>query len=43
MVSEGEGNYRIESAKSVAGVAPGQFGVVYTTDNRICLGSGVIT
>jgi len=43
MVTQGEGNYRIESVKSIAGVAPGQFGVVYTIDNRICLGSGVIT
>jgi tRNA-specific 2-thiouridylase len=42
MVKEGEGKFRIDSAKSIAGVAPGQFGVVYTPDGRICLGSGVI-
>jgi len=35
--------YVIESVKSIAGVAPGQFGVVYDTDKRICLGSGVIS
>lgn len=39
----GEGErYIIESAKSIAGVAPGQFGVIYDKDQRICLGSGVI-
>jgi tRNA-specific 2-thiouridylase len=42
MISEGEGNYRIDAVNSIAGVAPGQFGVVYSTDSRICLGSGVI-
>ena len=43
MIQEGEGNYRIDTAKSIAGVAPGQFGVVYDIKKRICLGSGVIT
>ena len=42
MIGAGEGNYRIDSVKSIAGVAPGQFGVVYTPDDSICLGSGVI-
>ncbi len=37
------GRFLIESAKSIAGVAPGQFGVVYDVEKRICLGSGVIT
>jgi len=32
----------IESVKPIAGVAPGQFGVVYSYDGNICLGSGVI-
>jgi tRNA (5-methylaminomethyl-2-thiouridylate)-methyltransferase len=36
------GTYMIESSNSIAGVAPGQFGVVYDTEKRICLGSGVI-
>jgi len=33
----------IESVNSIAGVAPGQFGVVYDMEKRICLGSGVIS
>jgi tRNA-specific 2-thiouridylase len=38
-----QGSYVIHSERSIAGVAPGQFGVVYDMDKRICLGSGVIT
>lgn len=34
--------YVIESEKAVSGVAPGQFGVIYTPDRKTCLGSGVI-
>ena len=37
------GDYVIDSTERVQGIAPGQFGVVYTPDARICLGSGVIT
>lgn len=37
------GRYVIHSEKSIAGVAPGQFGVVYDVEKKICLGSGVIT
>jgi tRNA (5-methylaminomethyl-2-thiouridylate)-methyltransferase len=37
------GRYVIESVNSIAGVAPGQFGVVYDQTKRICLGSGVIS
>jgi len=33
----------IHSDQKLQGVAPGQFGVVYTPDAKICLGSGVIT
>jgi tRNA (5-methylaminomethyl-2-thiouridylate)-methyltransferase len=33
----------IESVNSIAGVAPGQFGVIYDQDKRICLGSGIIS
>ena len=36
------GRYVIHSQKSIAGVAPGQFGVVYDMHHRICLGSGTI-
>ena len=35
-------NYRIMSDEKISGVAPGQFGVVYTKDKNICLGCGVI-
>jgi tRNA-specific 2-thiouridylase len=38
---EGE-RYRIESETRIAGVAPGQFGVVYDSRKGKCLGSGVI-
>jgi tRNA-specific 2-thiouridylase len=34
--------YRIESAARIQGIAPGQFGVVYDRDHRLCLGSGMI-
>jgi tRNA-specific 2-thiouridylase len=37
------GMHRIVSDEPISGVAPGQFGVVYDADKRICLGSGVIT
>jgi tRNA-specific 2-thiouridylase len=33
----------ISPDKTISGVAPGQFGVVYDKDKNICLGSGVIT
>lgn len=33
----------INANEPVSGVAPGQFGVVYTPDGKICLGSGVIS
>lgn len=35
--------YVIESAVPIQGIAPGQFAVIYTSDRRLCLGSGVIT
>ena len=34
--------YRIISEDKIQGIAPGQFGVIYDKDERICLGSGVI-
>jgi tRNA-specific 2-thiouridylase len=44
MWRQGEGEeFVVKSLKSIAGVAPGQFGVVYDVDKRICLGSGVIS
>jgi len=35
--------HTIYSYERLQGVAPGQFGVVYTPDGKICLGSGVIS
>jgi tRNA-specific 2-thiouridylase len=34
--------YRIRSDEPVQGIAPGQFGVVYDKECRLCLGSGMI-
>jgi tRNA-specific 2-thiouridylase len=34
--------YRMESAEKIQGIAPGQFGVAYDKDHRLCLGSGMI-
>ena len=39
----GDGEYIIESKDPIQGIAPGQFAVIYTPDNRLCLGSGIIT
>jgi len=37
-----ENDYFIQSDSAIAGIAPGQFGVVYDPEERICLGAGVI-
>lgn len=37
-----DGSFHITSAAPVQGIAPGQFGVLYTADGRICAGSGEI-
>lgn len=37
-----DGLWVIEAAQPVQGIAAGQFGVIYTPDHRICLGSGII-
>ena len=34
--------FRIRSEERIAGIAPGQFGVVYDKEEKICYGSGVI-
>ncbi|MDR1624604.1 MAG: tRNA 2-thiouridine(34) synthase MnmA [Tannerellaceae bacterium] len=34
--------YRIESTEKIQGIAPGQFGVVYDKERRLCFGSGMI-
>lgn len=37
-----DGLFHIESEKPVQGIAPGQFGVLYDKDAKICVGSGEI-
>lgn len=37
-----DGRYSVVSNEPIQGVAPGQFGVIYTADGRICVGSGEI-
>ncbi|MCD7976048.1 MAG: tRNA 2-thiouridine(34) synthase MnmA [Tannerellaceae bacterium] len=34
--------YTIESDEKIQGIAPGQYGVVYDKDHRLCFGSGMI-
>ncbi|MDX9748994.1 MAG: tRNA 2-thiouridine(34) synthase MnmA [Paludibacter sp.] len=34
--------YRVRSSEALQGIAPGQFGVIYDKDHRICIGSGAI-
>lgn len=43
MIRLSDGGYIIESEEDVQGIAPGQFAVIYTPDNLICLGSGMIS
>lgn len=38
-----EGGYEIRSEADVQGIAPGQFVIIYTPDNQLCLGSGMIS
>ena len=42
MVRQADGRFLITSPTPVQGIAPGQFGVLYTTDAKICAGSGEI-
>ncbi len=37
-----ERGIRIVSHKKISGIAPGQFAVIYDTDEKICIGSGMI-
>ena len=37
-----EKGLRIVSAKKISGIAPGQFAVFYDTEEKTCIGSGVI-
>lgn len=43
LTREADGTFLIKSSKPVQGIAPGQFGVLYTADGSICAGSGEIT
>ena len=36
-------SYLIESEDKIQGIAPGQFTAIYSSDNKICYGSGIIT
>jgi tRNA (5-methylaminomethyl-2-thiouridylate)-methyltransferase len=36
------GGYHIQSTEKIQGIAPGQFGVVYSADKKRCIGSGEI-
>lgn len=38
-----EEGYRVESETDVQGIAPGQYAIIYTSDRKICLGSGMIS
>ena len=38
-----ETGYRIDSAEPIQGIAPGQYAVVYSEDQHLCFGSGMIT
>ena len=37
-----EGVYRIESEAEIQGIAPGQFAIIYSEDNKLCLASAMI-
>lgn len=39
----GEGEYVIDSAQPIQGIAPGQFGILYDKDAHLCYGSGIIS
>lgn len=39
----GDSEYVVESQNKIQGIAPGQFGVIYDKEARICYGSGIIT
>ncbi len=34
--------YRLHSIEPIQGIAAGQFGVIYDSDARLCIGSGMI-
>lgn len=38
-----EGDYVVKAEDRIQGIAPGQFGIIYDEDRRLCYGSGIIT
>lgn len=42
LISQPDGSCLLHSDVPLQGIAPGQFGVIYTPDRRLCLGSGEI-
>lgn len=38
-----DSEYVIESTEKIQGIAPGQFGVIYDKNSKLCYGSGIIT
>ena len=38
-----DGEYLVEAERDIQGIAPGQFGVIYDPEARICYGSGLIS
>ena len=40
LIVEGENQFRILSSEKLQGIAPGQFGVIYDNEAKICVGSG---
>lgn len=39
----GDSEYLLKSETKVQGIAPGQYGVIYDPESRLCFGSGIIT
>lgn len=38
-----DNTFHIDGRDPIQGIAPGQFGVVYSPDGRVCIGSGEIS
>ncbi len=42
LIMKGDNQFHILSSEMLQGIAPGQFGVIYDKEARICVGSGEI-
>ena len=42
LIQEGEKQFHILSSEKLQGIAPGQFGVIYDEEAKVCVGSGEI-